>query len=83
MSTNANRSFNTSHVGQSLEERLPKRNDHIPLISFVYHYQSFLISHEQSLKEVLFVAIIFYELGALMPVPPRVRGSQIRHANPR
>jgi hypothetical protein len=34
-------------------------------------------------KEVLFVAIIFYELGALMPVPPRVRGSQIRHANPK
>ena len=31
---------------------------------------------------VLFVVIIFYELGALMPVPPCIWGSQIRHANP-
>ena len=61
----------------SFEERLPRRDDHIPLISFVYHYQSFLISHEQSVEEVFFVVIIFYELGALMPVPPRVKGSQI------
>ena len=30
-------------------------DDHIPLISFVYHYQSFLISHKQSVKEGLFV----------------------------
>src|SRR3954470_24797868 len=42
--------------------------DHIPLISFVYHCQSFLFSHRQSVKEGLLVVIIFCELGALMPV---------------
>src|SRR3954467_15348679 len=43
-------------------------DDHIPLISFVYHCQSFLISHRQRVKEGLLVVIIFCELGALMPV---------------
>ena len=68
--------------------RLVSRNgsqdgdDHILLISFVYHCQSFLISHRQSVKEGLLVVIIFCELGALMPVPPRIRGLQIRHAIP-
>src|ERR1041385_2820001 len=47
-------------------------DDQIPLISFVYHCKSFLISHRQSVKEGLLVVIIFCELGALMPVPPRI-----------
>ena len=29
----------------------------------------------------MFVAIIFYELGALMPVPHRVKDLHIRHAS--
>ena len=72
----------TSYAGHVLRNGSQDEDDHIPLLSFVYHYQSLLISHEQSVKEGLFVDIIFCELGALMPVPPRIRGLQIRHAIP-
>src|SRR3954470_24233631 len=35
------------------------RHDDMPLISFVYHCQSFIISHEQSVKEGMFVVLYF------------------------
>ena len=61
-STNATRQLNHFLRWTSFEERLPNEDDHILLISFVYHCQSFLISHEQSVKEGLFV---IFDPGAL------------------
>ena len=58
-STNASRQLNHFLRWTSFEERLPNEDDHILLISFVYHCQSFLISHEQSVKEGLFVVLSF------------------------
>ena len=58
-STNASRQLNHFLRWTSFEERLPNEDDHILLISFVYHCQSFLISHEQSVKEGLFVILSF------------------------
>src|ERR1041385_9197736 len=40
-STNSNRYLNYFSRWTSFEERLPSGDDHIPLISFVYHCQSF------------------------------------------
>ena len=68
-------------VSTSLEERLPHEDDHILLISFVYLCQSFLISHEQSVKEGLFV-ILFLSRAHSMLVPSRIMGLHIRHAIP-
>ena len=64
-STNASRQLNHFLRWTSFEERLPNEDDHIILISFVYHCQSFLISHEQSVKEDSLVILIFSEPGAL------------------
>ena len=80
-STNASRQLNHFLRWTSFEERLPNEDDHIPLISFVYHCQSFLISHEQSVKEGLFVILILSRAHSL-PVPSRIMGLHIRHAIP-
>ena len=79
-STNASRQLNHFLRWTSFEERLPNEDDHILLISFVYHCQSFLISHEQSVKEGLFVALSFLSRAHSMPVPLRIRGVHIIHA---
>src|SRR3954465_636113 len=49
----------------SFEEWLPSEDHNTLLISLVYHCQSFLISHEQSLKEDSLVILFFSEPGAL------------------
>ena len=80
-STNASRQLNHFLRWTSFEERLPNEDDHILLISFVYHCQSFLISHEQSVKEGLFVILILSRAHS-MPVPSRIMGLHIIHAIP-
>ena len=80
-STNASRQLNHFLRWTSFEERLPNEDDHILLISFVYHCQSFLISHEQSVKEGLFVILILSRAHSL-PVPSRIMGLHIIHAIP-
>ena len=80
-STNASRQLNHFLRWTSFEERLPNEDDHILLISFVYHCQSFLISHEQSVKEGLFV-ILFLSRAHSLPVPSRIMGLHIIHAIP-
>ena len=81
-STNASRQLNYFLRWTSFEERLPNEDDHILLISFVYHCQSFLISHEQSVKEGLFVVYFLMSRAHSLPVPSRIRGLHIRHAIP-
>src|SRR3954470_4128677 len=65
LSTNASSYPNYFLSWTSFEEWLPNEDHNTLLISLVYHCQSFLISHEQSVKEDSFVILIFNETGAL------------------
>src|SRR3954465_7752971 len=62
------------------EEWLPNEDHNTLLISLVYHCQSFLISHEQSVKEDSFVILIFNEPGALNANSFSYYGLHIIHA---
>ena len=64
----------------SFEERLPSEDHNTLLISFVYHCQSFLISHRQSVKEDSCVVLSFMSRVHSMPVPSHIKGLHIIHA---
>ena len=79
-STNASRQLNHFLRWTSFEERLPNEDHNILLISFVYHCQSFLISHRQSVKEDSCVVLSFMSRVHSMPVPSDIKGLHIIHA---